>query len=395
MTTASAPVVPEPDLTPPRVWVLLGKGVGGNRQMRTLAEALGWPFEEKQLAFNALERMPTLLLGASVRTVDRRRSTPLAPPWPDLVIAASRRSAPVALWIRRQSSGRARLVHLLHAQAPLHWFDLLVTLPQYRLPRAPNVMHAVAPLVRLDAAALAAAGATWAPRLAALPRPRSALLVGGDSSSYAFDATTAARLARAASAHAQRTGGSLLVSTSARTSAAAAAALAANFECPAHIYRWRRDDSENPYLAYLALGDDFIVTVDSASLLAEACAAGRPVFLFDWPPRPRRGLAFRGALAWWSAAAEAARQAHAGSQRAPGVVLRLWDRLVYLGLVKPPRDFDAYHRELLARGLVTRLGETPRASSAGAFDDLERAVDRIRRRFRSEPLPAAASSPHS
>ncbi len=394
MTTAPAAVDSPRDVAP-RVWLLLGKGVGGNRQMRTLAEALGWPFEEKQLAFNALQRMPTMLLGASVRTVDRRRSTPLSPPWPDLVIAASRRSAPVALWIRRQSGGRTRLVHLLHAQAPLHWFDLLVTLPQYRLPRLPNVMHAAAPLLRLDAAVLAAAGATWAPRLAALPQPRTALLVGGDSSSYAFDATTAARLARTASAHAQRTGGSLLVSTSARTSAAATAALAANFACPANVYRWRRDDPENPYLAYLALGDDFIVTVDSASLLAEACAVGRPVFLFDWPPRPRRALAFRGALAWWSAAAEARRQAHAVSQRAPGVILRLWDRLVYLGLLKPPRDFDAYHCGMLAGGLVTRLGETPCASPAGAFDDLERAVDRIRRLFRSESSPAAASSPHS
>jgi mitochondrial fission protein ELM1 len=63
-------------------------------------------------------------------------------------------------------------------------------------------------------------------------------------------------------------------------------------------YRWRADDPDNPS-ALLALADRFIVTADSASLLAEACATGKPVQLFEWPVRAdaRRGV--KGWLRLW------------------------------------------------------------------------------------------------
>ena len=48
-------------------------------------------------------------------------------------------------------------------------------------------------------------------------------------------------------------------------------------------------------MAFLALADSFIVTSDSASMLAEACAAGKPVAMFDVPRRP--AIAAR-TLAW-------------------------------------------------------------------------------------------------
>src|SRR5262245_20673895 len=90
-------------LMTPNTWVLLGKGLGGNRQIIGLAEALGWPFEAKTLAYNPLNRCPNLFLGASIVSLDRQASSPLEPPWPDLVIAASRRSAPIARWIKKQA----------------------------------------------------------------------------------------------------------------------------------------------------------------------------------------------------------------------------------------------------------------------------------------------------
>ena len=51
-------------------------------------------------------------------TLMRKQSDALSPPWPDLVIAASRRSVPIARWIRKQSGDRTRLVHLFHTMAP-------------------------------------------------------------------------------------------------------------------------------------------------------------------------------------------------------------------------------------------------------------------------------------
>ena len=201
MALSPVPTPPQESLAAPAVWVLLGDKVGGNGQLTSLADALGWPYEVKHLRYNTLNRCPNVFLGASVLSVDPRRSSPLTPPWPDLVLAASRRSAPVARWIRKQSGGRTRLVHLIHTQAPLHLFDLIVTTPQYRLPDRPNILHNTAPLNRIAPERLAAAATQWQPQLADVQRPYTALLVGGNSSVYEFDVKTATLLAQQASTH--------------------------------------------------------------------------------------------------------------------------------------------------------------------------------------------------
>jgi mitochondrial fission protein ELM1 len=356
----------------PRVWILLAKGVGGNAQMFNLADALGWPCERKRVVYNRLERLPNLLLGDSSLSVDRKKSDALEPPWPDLVIAASRRSAPVARWIRKQSGGRTRLVHLIHTMAPLDRFDLIITTPQCCLPELPNILHNVGPLNRPDLERLRSAGEQWLPRLGELPRPFVVLLVGGNSSTYELDAESAARLGREASALARDRGGSLLVSTSPRTPAAAADALCRAIDVPSYVYRWKRDDPDNPYAAFLALADSLIVTVDSASQLVEACATGKPVHLFEWPMRPRTRSGYKGFLRRWR---ERARQQPA----TPGS--RLYALLLHLGLIKPPRDFTAFHRALERRGLLERLGAEAPAVPRRPLDDLERAVERVRALF--------------
>src|SRR5262249_27851395 len=244
-------------------------------------------------------RCPNLLLGASLISLNRRKSSPLTAPWPDLVIAASRRSVPVALWIKKQSGGRTRLVHLIHTQAPVDLLGLIITTPPSYLHSRPNILHNTAPLNRIAPDRLATAASLWETRLADLPRPYTVLLVGGNSSTYKFDPVTAANLGYKASAHARVTGGSLLVSTSPRTPAAAAEALFAAIDCPAYHYRWRPNDTDNPYLAYLALADSFIVTVDSASQVVEACLMNKPVHIFEWPPRSLPRFRLDGALRRW------------------------------------------------------------------------------------------------
>ncbi len=340
----------------PQVWVLLGQGAGGNGQMLQLAKTLNWPYETKQLRYNPLNHLPNLLLGASAIAVDRRRSDSLVPPWPDLVIAASRRAAPVARWIKQRSGGHTRLVHLLHTQAPLHYFDLVVTFPQYRLPQRPNVLHNTLPWNIVETERLAQAAAYWQTEFAHLPQPWIAVLVGGNSSSYKLSPSIATQLGKAASLAAKEAGGSLLITTSPRTPPAAAKALLAAVKCPAYIYCWQPQESHNPYLGFLALASRFIVTADSASLAAEACATGRPVQLFEWPTRQGLGTRLRALLPlqrlpWWE---------------------NLQQALIYWGLFKPRRDFHAFHRTLIECGLLgcSEPGGQPP-------NDLERTVARI------------------
>lgn len=357
----------------PKVWVLLGKGAGGNAQMLDLARALGWEFETRQLVHNPLNLLPNVLLGPTLLTLDKKRSDALEPPWPDVIIAASRRSVPVACWIRRQSRGRTKLVHLLHAMAPLNWFDLIITTPQYALPDRINILKLLAPLNRVPDPSIRAAAEHWRPRLAQLPRPWLALLVGGNSSSYVLDADVAAELGRRASREAMESGGSLLVTTSPRTSAAATDALFSVLEGSIFGYQWRPDDKENPYLAFLGLADRFLVTADSASLVVEAALTGKPVQILDWPMRLSRRYSPTALFQNWLD----------DEARPPGRLRRgltaCRDRLVDLGLLKPPRDFARYHRSLREHGMLS--GAKDATGARLGSDDMERAVSAIHRLF--------------
>ena len=58
-------------------------------------------------------------------------------------------------------------------------------------------------------------------------------------------------------------------------------ALQQRLGAPAMAYRWGRSEGENPYRGLLALADAFVVTGESMSMLAEAAATGRPLFIFD------------------------------------------------------------------------------------------------------------------
>ena len=258
--------------------------------MLALAEALGWPFTSKRFVYRSTELVTNRLLGVTLLGIDRRRSSLLEPPWPELVITAGRRNEPVARWIQRQAGGpeRCRLVHVGRPWAPIDAFDLIVTTPQYALPQHPRILHTEAPMHRIGTDALSDAAARWRPQLTNLPAPRIAVMLGGHVGPWTFDSTKGRELGRQANALAGTAGGSLLVSTSARTPPDVVEAFAAELRVPHRLYRWRPDDSENPYLGFLALADRIIVTSDSMSMLVEAAATGKPVIIFDLadPPVP-------------------------------------------------------------------------------------------------------------
>jgi mitochondrial fission protein ELM1 len=316
-------------------------------------------------------------MGASLASLDRARSGALGAPWPDLIIDGGKRSVPVARWIRAQGGAPARWVHVGRPWAPMASFDLVVAAPQYRLPPRPNVVSLAAPLHRITPERLADAAAVWKERLQHLPQPWHALLVGGHSPPYLLDAAAARRLGEAASDAARQAGGSLLVTTSARTSAEAAAALFEAVSGNCYRHRWQSGATDNPYLAYLALADGFIVTGDSASMLAEACATGKPVAMFEVPRRPTsvgRLLAGIERLA----TGDGARKNYRGMPKQQDWLARSFDRLVERGLFMPLRDLRECHRELLARGLVHRLGGALPVDRHEPIDDMQRVAARVR-----------------
>jgi uncharacterized protein len=277
-------------------WLLLGRKAGDNNQVIAVAEELNWPYTEKKIVYRWCETIANLLLRVTASGVDRKRSSSIVPPWPALVITSGRRNEPIARWIKRASGGVTRIVHIGRPWASPSAFDLVITTAQYDVPALPNVLLVELPLHRLSAVALAAATARWRAAFAHLPRPRTVVLLGGNSGAYTFDIGKARRLGEQVNAMVRRQGGSVLVSDSARTPCGVLDAVVDALDVP--VYRYSRADKagENPYLGYLAEGDHFVVTADSVSMMTEACYTGKPVYLFsldDGPGWWRRGCNYR------------------------------------------------------------------------------------------------------
>ncbi|HSJ96900.1 MAG TPA: ELM1/GtrOC1 family putative glycosyltransferase, partial [Myxococcota bacterium] len=215
----SAGLTPQSEALTPRTWLLLGEKPGDNAQARLVAEALGWPF-----ATRTLRMRPEWVLGKptvrpSLTHVDLARSDALAPPWPELLITVGRRLSSAALWVQRESGGATKLVLIGKPRRFARRFALVVASAPYRIRARPNVVRVGLPLVRIDPARVRAGADAWRERLAGLPRPLLALLVGGPTKAVRFDAEVARGLAARAAAEAARAGGSLYVSTSRRTPA--------------------------------------------------------------------------------------------------------------------------------------------------------------------------------
>jgi mitochondrial fission protein ELM1 len=325
----------------PLVWILKGPKAGDYAQLRALANTLGWPFLVKQLVFHRLE----LLLHARPRptlvAVDRVASDPLQPPWPDLLLTAGRRNELVARYVRGASGGHTRLVHVGRPWSNPKHFDLVISNRQYMLEPSEQILVNDLPLHDIDAPSLAPQRARWEPRLTHLPRPWTVLLAGGNSGPLVLTAARARELGRQVNALISRVGGSLLVTTSARTPQRSAETLFETLVAPAFVFRFP-SDGENPYRGLLACGDRFVVTGDSMSMLAEACGTGKPVYLYDFASRGP----------WWR---------DPSAYRWKPFVHRL---AMTIGPRRMRRDVRLIHRALLEAGRIRLLDDerTPEAS---------------------------------
>lgn len=265
---------------PPRVWVLADDRAGNRSQAVGVAEALGWPYEIKEIRYGTLGRLPNAVLGASFLGLAAESRRRLIAPWPDLVIAAGRRTAPAARRIKRRSGGHAFLVQLMDpGRAGVNEFDLVVIPNHDDAAGGANAMRVTGAPHRVTTKALAEAAGQWRERFADLPRPWFALIVGGTTRRRAFTPAMARELGRAANRMAEDADGALLITTSRRTEAAAADALLAEISVPWFVHRWERG-GDNPYLGMLALADTVIVTGDSVSMCSEACLGRAPVYVF-------------------------------------------------------------------------------------------------------------------
>ncbi len=345
----------------PRIWLVIGDKPGDNAQVEIIADELGLPFEIKRVL-----PKPEYVLGkprfeVSLEHLDLDRSDTLTAPWPDLILTIGRRSSMAALWVQEKSGGHSKIVLLGRPKRWQERFALIIAPAQYQIPAAANVLQLKLPLMRSSRQKIRQAVDTWRPKLSVLPKPLTALLIGGETKPFRFDAQAANELLQLAL---QKAGeGHLYISTSRRTPPEVVQALKEQLPPNTTLYCWSQDPTDNPYFALLGLADQFIVSGDSVSMMVEVARLQHPLFIYQPPIKQPRRWRIQQSMARWM-------------MRGGKTTSKL---LYKLGLIRYSRDLLAFHSLLYQQGFATPLGANIQADSKNApEDEVSKVVDRIR-----------------
>ncbi len=257
------------------IWGLIDDRTGHTGQVLGVITRLGIPYTLKRLEYNRYSALPSFLVGRSLIALDKKRSASLHGPYPDLVIAAGRRTLPVLRHIKKLSP-TTRSIYLMRPES-MEGIDLAVVPEHDGVAPSSHVITSLAPLHAVTPATLEAARTAWAPQFAHLPRPYITLCMGGSTKRGSYSVAQWREIISRAVLLAGH--GSLLITTSRRTPREAMAMIEPLLQLPHHLHRWDTD-KDNPYLGMLALADGIVVTGDSLSMCAEACVAGSPVFIY-------------------------------------------------------------------------------------------------------------------
>jgi len=260
-----------------RVLVLSSGKAGHEANCLGVAEALGAPYEVRVVAPRPLFASLSPFGPLDPKDWPGRPGSALARPFPDIIIACGRVTAPYLRALKRAAGDRIFAVFLQDPRFGRARMDLVWT-PEHDRRAGPNIISTLTSPHPFSAKRLAAARAAPDPRIAALPRPRAAIILGGPSAAHVFAARDLARLTQAAAA-VVAAGYSVMATPSRRTPPELMGALRAGIgDAPAFIWAGAGD---NPYGQILAHAETILVTGDSVNMVGEATATGAPVHVFE------------------------------------------------------------------------------------------------------------------
>jgi hypothetical protein len=145
-----------------------------------------------------------------------------------------------------------------------------------------------------------------------------------------------------------------------------------------HLQWWRPGSHDaDLYLAFLAAADAIVVSGESETMLADAVATGKPVYIYPVPER-RMGLTRRIEEAVL-ARSQARPLSGRGTVRPQQGREYLCARLIERGVVRPPRDLKALHQHLFRLGVARPFGTALEVGAARpALHEANRAAGKLR-----------------
>lgn len=280
------------------IWSLMDDRRGSVSQASGVLNALNDEFTivEKKISYTKFAALPNWIRGRTLLGISADSKRQITPPYPDYVLSISRRTAPVARYIKKKSPN-TKIIQLMHpGNAGLNEFDLVIV-PEHdkNKKQSPNMHYIIGCPHRVTAEYLAEARQKWEKAFADLPKPLTAVIIGGSIKGKPFPKADVEALCRRVKELKQKIGGSILITTSRRTGAEAEKIIKAELhDLPQYPYFWGAS-GENPYAGFLACADNIVITADSVSMCCEATATGKPLYLMvgaaEWPTAKHKRFA--------------------------------------------------------------------------------------------------------
>ena len=245
-------------------------------QARGVADALGITYEMKQVAPRGLWSIAAPWGPVAPSERFGQKGSQFAPPWPDLAIATGRASIPYLRALRRRAAGKTYTVVLQDPKTGSNTADL-IWVPAHDTRRGANVITTLTAPHSFSPQRLAQLRSTLPPAISVLPQPRFAVILGGNNGVYSFAEGDDDRLANALKSLGML-GASFMITPSRRTHQRLVRVVdTATNDSPRLLWN---GSGTNPYPEFLAHADALIVTADSVNMCGEACATGKPVYVF-------------------------------------------------------------------------------------------------------------------
>lgn len=229
----------------------------------------------------------------------------MKPPWPDIWIAAGRRSIPYSRLVKKLSAGRTLVVQTQNPKVGLGAFDLVIPPEHDGVAAAPNVFPIIGPPVWFSKSRIQDAHDRFA-NLRAASGQKVLVSIGGDSKNHRMTDANISAIEGALQRLAP--GRSVWITVSRRTPEHARVRfrrLASTL--PGSVF-WENEerDGPNPYVAFLSMCDLAMVTCESANMIADPAFFGKPVYLLKLDGgSPRfdklhQGFIAQGAARWFT-----------------------------------------------------------------------------------------------
>jgi len=266
-----------------RIWALLDERAGNRSQVLGVAEALSKPFNSISLQNGFLGKLPNFILGARLSGITTESRQQIKAPWPDLIIAAGRRTAPIARYIKKTNNNKTFICQIMSpGRSGFDDFDLIASLSHDLVPDGPNVIQIMTAPNRINKQSLKTAYKQWAPVFEPLPSPRIAVLMGGSTKNKQFTSVMTDQFINQVRSFKNDLNGSLMISSSPRSGDVGKQFLSGFMDAD-YAFDWQLN-TKNPYMGLLAWADHLVVTGESVSMCSEACASKAQVHIFA--PKP-------------------------------------------------------------------------------------------------------------